>query len=178
MARAFAPPAMLAAETIRAAYADVFQYIDPTTATAAEIEGQFRNYTPRGQLHRMVALFRSLCVYAEIIPSDQAQTLGAEPRPRRPQATTPRKPRNQGSRRDQAPPPKPGGEGDRPPQRYGTRARDAGDLHPFILTLLEQLPEVGAEWSAADRKAWTSFAESGFNLLYRLPSDDGGGGSD
>lgn len=55
------------ADMIRSAYADVFQYIDPANATYEQIEGQFRNYTPRGQLARMVALFRGLCEYAGLM---------------------------------------------------------------------------------------------------------------
>lgn len=68
------------ASTLRAAYADVFQYIDPATATYEQIEGQFRNYTPRGQLGRMVALFRGLCEYTGIMSPGAAEPTAPKPR--------------------------------------------------------------------------------------------------
>lgn len=70
------------AETLRAAYADVFLYIDPLTASYEQIEGQFRHYTPRGQLARMVALFRGLCEYAEITPAGVGEPPSAPAKPR------------------------------------------------------------------------------------------------
>ena len=78
----------------RSAYADVFQYIDPATATVEQLEGQFRNYTPRGQVGRMVALFRSLCEYTGIMPKGAAsleartQARGSSShKPKQPKAT-------------------------------------------------------------------------------------------
>ncbi len=67
------------AEMLKAAYADVFQYLDPSTATYEQIEGQFRNYTPRGQLDRMVALFKGLCEYTSIMSPGSA-SVGAKAR--------------------------------------------------------------------------------------------------
>lgn len=62
------------AETLRAGYADVFQYIDPAQASADELEKQFRNYEPRGQLARMIACFRGLCEYAGIMQPQERET--------------------------------------------------------------------------------------------------------
>lgn len=74
------------AEVLRAAYADVFQYVDPAQVDAERLAGQFRRYNPLGQRERMVMLFKGLCAYAGILPEgDQSP----EPKPRRarPKAT-------------------------------------------------------------------------------------------
>lgn len=53
---------------LREAYAEVLQYIDPTTASFEEIERQFRVFEPTGQVARMVHLFIGLFVYVGVRP--------------------------------------------------------------------------------------------------------------
>lgn len=76
------------------------------------------------------------------------------------------------------PPKKPDSEQERETETPADEDNGFGDLHPFIVTLLEALPEIGSEWSRKDREEWTTFAQSGFNMLYELPPDDKGGGFD
>lgn len=164
------------AEVLQAAYGDVFEYLpDPDTATPERLEGLFRGYQPRGQLASMVGLFRGLCQYSGIMDPIPVDT----PKPR---ATAPA---NRAAARVPAPRRLTGteykstriGHNDLPPRLRGTMPADAGDLHPFFVTLLEQLPELGSPWPRRDREAWTTFAASGFNLLYRPGPDDDSGPS-
>lgn len=55
---------------------------------------------------------------------------------------------------------------------------DSGRYHPLIQGMLKTLPNVGEEWSEADRKAWLTMAESIFAMIYtkakdvKRPTDD------
>jgi hypothetical protein len=101
------------AAIVQVAYADVIQYIDFDTVSTEQIEGQFRRYTPRGQVERMAVLFRGLCLYTGLMAgsSDEAHTVMQPTRNRRPKPATPRTPKgggdgDQGSKeREDAPPP-------------------------------------------------------------------------
>jgi hypothetical protein len=92
MARAASPEDFRArfADVVRSAYADVLNYIDPATVNIGRIEGQFRNYTPRGQVGRQAALFRGLCVFTGIIAGTSEQD--AQPAPSRTKASKPSPP--------------------------------------------------------------------------------------
>jgi hypothetical protein len=69
------------AEVVRSVYADVFQYVDPSAASATEIRDAFRSYSPHGQQDRMVTLFVGLCQRAGII-AGEAPSKTRESRPR------------------------------------------------------------------------------------------------
>ena len=61
-------------EIIKDAYKDVFVIVDPTNATDIEINDAFRHYRPPTQRARMIALFRSLCQEAQLIPGGPPET--------------------------------------------------------------------------------------------------------
>jgi len=61
-------------EIIKDAYKDVFVIVDPVEATDVEINDAFRYYYPQGQRSRMVALFRSLCQEAGLMPGGPPET--------------------------------------------------------------------------------------------------------
>ena len=72
---------------LKAAYADVFTYVDPSTDDEIKIRDAFRDYNPVGQQSRMMALFLGLCGAAGLVPEKPTQ-----PRPRaRKAAQTPTK---------------------------------------------------------------------------------------
>jgi hypothetical protein len=56
-----------------------------------------------------------------------------------------------------------------PPARR-PESRGPSDLHPFFRGLLETLPEIGADWSIADRDQWLETARNIFALLYQEPT--------
>lgn len=57
-------------EVVRAAYQEVFNFIDPETATAKQVEDAFRYYTPTGQRSRMMTLFIALCEASGIVSEE------------------------------------------------------------------------------------------------------------
>lgn len=65
------------ADVLRAAYADIFQYVDPATTPIEKIQDQFRHYTPRGQRERMVTLFMGLCEFAGLAPPRERESKAA-----------------------------------------------------------------------------------------------------
>lgn len=53
-------------DVVRGAYADIFNFVDPSTADLTHIRDAFRTYEPQRQQPRMVALFLGLCEEAGI----------------------------------------------------------------------------------------------------------------
>jgi len=60
-------------EVLRAAYAEVFSFVDPAVDSIERVEDAFRGYSPRGQRARMVSLFLGLCKHAEIVENQPAK---------------------------------------------------------------------------------------------------------
>lgn len=73
------------ADWLRAAYADVFTFVDPSKDDSTRIRDAFRSYQPIGQQDRMVSLFQGLCAAAGLMPEKTAK-----PSPNRPTAVRPR----------------------------------------------------------------------------------------
>lgn len=120
------------ADALRAAYDEVFRYVDPRTASQTEIRDAFRAYQPRGQQERMVTLFAGLC---------QAAGIMEEP-PSKP--STP--PRAQGASKRQAPTIR-----QRKLQPDGASSRKQG-IPPALSALLESLPAEGESWTKRRRE--------------------------
>lgn len=62
---------------LKSVYADVFEVVEPASATLEQIQDAFRSFTPQGQRDRMVSLFLSLLEYTEYsdsLPSVRASS--------------------------------------------------------------------------------------------------------
>jgi hypothetical protein len=81
-----------AAEVIRAAYAPIFQFTDPSEDPPERVRDAFRAYTPTGQQGRMVTLFMGLCEWAGIV-GERAKSVTPRPRQAMGKAHKPPKPK-------------------------------------------------------------------------------------
>ncbi|MGH2849336.1 MAG: DUF5343 domain-containing protein [Solirubrobacteraceae bacterium] len=146
------------ATILRAAYADVFQYLsDPRASSAERLDSLFRSYEPRGQRDRMVACFRGLCEYVGIMDAPDGAPAGQPPPTTRRRPARTRIPLSAASFAT---------------ADGGTLPADPTGLHPFLQVLLAQLPEIGAVWPAERREDWTDLAAAGFRLLYQPSPED------
>lgn len=119
---------------IRRAYAEVFQFVDPSKDDETAIRDAFRSYNPIGQQPRMVSLFIGLCEAAGI---REGRKEGAPriSRPRIiPQYTKLQKPALK-IRSEQA----------------SKRVQHSGQLPPAITGLLDSLPVNGEGWTQEQR---------------------------
>lgn len=124
------------ADWLRAAYADVLQYIDPVSATDGQIRDAFRNYVPVGQQDRMVTLFTGLFKEAGIGPERQR--------------AAPRKASGNGAASKMGPRTIVKPKENRAPGSSHTTLTVANSLPPAIAGLLASLPVSGG-WSKPRR---------------------------
>jgi hypothetical protein len=59
-------------QVIRTAYGEVFEVVDPATASDSALDAAFRRYTPQPQRDKMIALFMGLCDAAGMLPAEKA----------------------------------------------------------------------------------------------------------
>lgn len=151
------------ADWLRAAYAEVFAFVDPTKDDATRIRDAFRGYQPHGQQDRMVTLFQQLCAAAGLIPEKPATSSrpaggpngGAVVRPRGAASTT-------APRVAPKPPLKP------------VHSKSSTGLPPALAGLLDSLPVNGSGWTAADRQRFLTAFQAVLDLCYPIeePEDD------
>jgi hypothetical protein len=121
------------ADVVRGAYADIFNFVDPSTSDLTHIRDAFRTYEPQGQQPRMVALFLGLCEEAGI-PC---------PKPIRKERTT--KTNRQSKTNNQ---PRPRGISELKSHHVPVKT---GNLPSPIAGLIQTLPSEGMGWTKKKR---------------------------
>jgi hypothetical protein len=127
-------------EWLKNAYADLLQFVDPTTADDTAIRDAFRGYRPHGQVDRMVTLFWGLFRAAGIAPEKASSGT-----PRKKTPATASKPRSTVV----APKVQDGGTVHSPKS-----TNFDGALPPAISGLLVSLPTHGEGWTKEQRDAF------------------------
>jgi len=164
-------PERLAA-ILRAAYEEVFQFVEPRDDPSEKVRDAFRVYKPRGQQERMVTLFLGLCEVAGLVDArpqkarPQRKASGSNGSQRAPRATASDK-----AQREEKPLP-------RSPvtEDFHPSPPPASGQHPFIRGLIQELPPAGTEWSEAKREKWAKAALAAFHVIYELPPEEREGG--
>jgi hypothetical protein len=137
-------------EWLRAAYADVFAFVDLTKDDEMQVRDAFRSYRPVGQQARMVSLFQGLCAAAGLLPEKGVIQKG--PRPKASQSSAPKR----GPKASQA------------TGSPGTSAhrKDLPGLPPALAGLLESLPDPKDGWTEAERDAFIGVFGAVLNFCF------------
>lgn len=136
---------------LRAAYAEVFLFVDPSVDDETRIRDAFRNYRPYAQQNRMVTLFTGLCTAAGIMPAKSKQPRAGVARPaRRPAADS-------------------GASGRRKPSGTATATATSGSgaLPPALAGLLASLPPDG-RWTKDRRDKFVITFESVLDYSFAI----------
>lgn len=142
------------ADVLRAAYAEVFSFVDPAHDHIDRVEDAFRGFRPRGQRARMVTLFLGLCEYAGIV----TELPKRKPGPKR-EATNGRS-----SRASTAHASRSSGQNE---QRPSTPAGLASvRLPPALAALLAELPKEGSSWTTTRRGSFISAFTALLDVYY------------
>lgn len=149
----------LLAEIVRAAYLPIFTIVNPAEDSDTALADAFRGYVPASQWEKMIALFRALCVRAEI--TSAAPTVGAPKR-----SVGGARPRPQVAKK---PEPQPRVEPDRERDTL-PRHEDPGVDIRLITAIIQQLPRE-RRWSTGRRDRWLAAITSAVDLLIEIGDD-------
>jgi hypothetical protein len=142
-------------EWLKATYADVLKYCDPTKDSFERVSEAFRGYEPKGQRSGMVSLFLGLWKYAGLTTPGVSSTA-----PSRPTTSTPRKkPVNTPARSRQS---RLNNESD--------TGLDSNGIAPALIGLLRQVPSEKRSWTTAQRDSFIDAIRAVLDFL--VPIDD------
>jgi Family of unknown function (DUF5343) len=116
---------------LKAAYADVFSFVDPSKDDATLVRDAFRGYQPTGQQDRMLNLFLGLCAAAGLSPEKQKNPV------KKSTGNTIK--------------PKVGPITARPKPKFQEAPQSTTDLPPALAGLLASLPKNGMGWTQEKR---------------------------
>lgn len=133
-------------EWLKGAYADVFEYTDPSVDSETKIRDAFRSYTPTGQQDRMTTLFIGLCVAAGLREEAKKE--------RKPRSTTARK----------KPAPNTGSTKASRMKHYDNPK--SGDIPSALLGLMQSLPAEGSVWTKDKRDKFVSTFETVLDFCF------------
>lgn len=139
-------------EWVRRVYSDVFAFVNPATDDAQAIRDAFRSYEPRGQQHRMVALFMRLCSTGGLLGERQEQPRQTKSRSRPTTSTARQSTKARGSKQK---------------SNLGIPSPLAG--------LLDSLPNEGQGWSQSDREKFMTTFGAVLDFCFPIqekPQDD------
>jgi hypothetical protein len=141
-------------QIVRAAYAPVFVYADPSTDPPARVRDAFRGFQPQGQQDRMLTLFYGLCEAAGII--DEAPKRASAPT--RPRGAAKARSTPARSRKDTPTSPSTAlGDGDLAEQY---------NLEPAVQGLVRQLALIGPKWTRDRRDQFMKVWEITVDFAY------------
>jgi hypothetical protein len=152
---------------VREAYAPVFQYVDPATASVDNLNDAFRGYEPQAQRENMVNLFTALCREAGLMPGGPLEVVN------RSRDSAKRSP--SGSERVKPPAPANGTPKAEEEAHASSPAPEAErpDYH-LLNALLKQLP-VDGRWTAERRRRWIAALTANVDLLVEEVDAEGAG---
>jgi Family of unknown function (DUF5343) len=130
------------ADWLKAAYADVFAFVDPSNDDETSIRDAFRNYQPIGQQSRMVTLFQGLCAAAGLMAEKPQQVRSPSAAPRaRPATTMVRAASSKSSAKG---------------NQVNSGFTGGSNVPPPLAGLLASLPAMGAGWTQAERDKYVT----------------------
>lgn len=146
------------AEIITEGYGDVFDYINPETASVEAIEDAFRHHEPSAQRKRMVTLFIGLCEEAGIRPL--GQRVSSKPLSQRASSNDSRKSRPRSNSRGSTPATR---IANKPAQEDVGLASD----YALLIALFQQLP-ADKKWTEKQRERWLTLFEANLDYLVEV----------
>lgn len=136
---------------LKAAYADVFTYVDPSKDSETQVRDAFRTYKPHGQQSRMVSLFLGLCKEAGLIEEIKRETQ----RSPRTVSKSPRGPTKKSRKRKAKDDPQ-------------TAVGPLPQLPSPILGLLGSLPKENGSWSQERRDQFITTLGAVLDFCYSV----------
>lgn len=145
------------ADWLKAAYADVFAFVDPTNDDETRIRDAFRNYQPIGQQGRMVTLFQGLCAAAGLISEKPQQARSSSTVPRARPATTMMRASSKLSAKAT-------------PVNTGFNA--GSNVPPALAGLLASLPPSSLGWTKAERDKFVTTFQAVLDFCFPILTEE------